>query len=569
MKHNEKIKHRTLAGLSLMVMIGCAEDIKPNDMNMNMNMNTDLGGPEITITEKAGDVTEAQINASGNDAWVYLDLESKKQVTTMTPDSDSGWDLAFKRVKVKTNSGISGTGDVKVARLSETDFGTLTDAPTSGYVQDSEDSDDADTDPDYAFYTPSTWYDYSGPPDHTITPGAYTYIVKTVEGNFYKLRFTDYYDAAGTSGYPKIEWAPVTKPSGMLTEDRAILINASERGTWIYVDLIDGAIRTVMDPKNSSDWDIAISRTQIQTNSGTSGNAMAGALAVEQGKTWDETEKSPTIGFARDSMMPLPGPPGSGEYSGNAVLNTWYNYDPITHEVSAKDQLFLVRTAEGDYVKFKILSYDGDGTYTVKAKSIERDPKTHTTIIDASDREVFTHFNFESNSVSETSMDTKSDLGWDIAIQRTKMRTNSGTSGTGKGGALESESADLNAIATVPAGDGCYLASMNHTCDCGYSKSECEQMMGAWTPQCNCPTKFVEDAELPIPGPPGSGTYSGNAVLAEWYNYNHMTHQVSPNETAFIVRTAHGDFVKMKVTNWDDGKLTVDWVYAGPGHSNF
>ena len=549
-------------------MAACANDISPMDMNMNMNMNMNVpGNTEITITEKAGQLVSTTVDASSNDAWIYLDMESKMQVSPMVPQDSLEWDLGFQRFKVKTNSGISGKGNMEVAKLSGIDFDSLETAPVAGYTIDATDSDDMDKDPDYAFLGPSSWYNYDGA-THQLTPNDYVYVIKTVEGNYYKLKFTNYYDMAGTSGYPSFDWAPIQKPSGMTTSDLEFVVDATEQNTWIYVDLLDGATVDVTTPKMSTQWDIAISRTKIQSNSGTSGNGLSGAFALATGKTWSEVENSPTVGFVTDEMLPLPGPPGSGEYSGNAELNTWYNYDPMTHVVSVKEQIFLVRTAEGEYVKFQITNY-ADGKYNLKSKRVTRSPQVHTTTIEANDSASYLFLSFESGNLVNTPMNPTMSDSWDLAVSRTKMQTNSGSSGSGKGGALAPDAASLDAIDSVPAGDGCYLAAQNHTCDCEVSKTECMQMSGAWTPQCNCPTQFVEDEILPVPGPPGSGTYSGNSVLAAWYDYNHMTHQTSPKDTAYVVRTARGDYAKIKVTNYSNGSLTLDWAYAGPGNSSF
>ena len=38
--------------------------------------------------------------------------------------------------------------------------------------------------------------------------------------------------------------------------------------------------------------------------------------------------------YAADAMLPVPGPPGSGEYSGSPTLAAWYDYDATTHAVT-------------------------------------------------------------------------------------------------------------------------------------------------------------------------------------------------------------------------------------------
>ena len=91
---------------------------------------------------------------------------------------------------------------------------------------------------------------------------------------------------------------------------------------------------------------------------------LAGAL--DTGSTdWDALDACPTDGYQVDAMLPVAGPPGSGEYSGNPAFAEWFDYDAATHAVSSKQHAYCVRTAEGDYAKFMVVSYAG-GTWSVR-----------------------------------------------------------------------------------------------------------------------------------------------------------------------------------------------------------
>lgn len=50
------------------------------------------------------------------------------------------------------------------------------------------------------------WYDYDFM-THVLTPKPVVYVVRTVEGNAFKLEVQGYYDEAGTSGIFTIRWA--------------------------------------------------------------------------------------------------------------------------------------------------------------------------------------------------------------------------------------------------------------------------------------------------------------------------------------------------------------------------
>jgi hypothetical protein len=44
---------------------------------------------------------------------------------------------------------------------------------------------------------------------HVLTPRKLVYVVRGANGRYYKLEMLEYYDAAGTAGYPTFRWAPL------------------------------------------------------------------------------------------------------------------------------------------------------------------------------------------------------------------------------------------------------------------------------------------------------------------------------------------------------------------------
>jgi hypothetical protein len=79
---------------------------------------------------------------------------------------------------------------------------------------------------------------------------------------------------------------------------------------------------------------------------------------------------------------------------------------------------------------------------------------------------------------------------------------------------------------------------------------------------------FTADAMISVPDPPGSGEFSGNAVLSAWYDYDETTRVFTPKNTVFVIRTADG-FVKIEIASFADGIYDIDWVYSGVGVSEF
>lgn len=78
-----------------------------------------------------------------------------------------------------------------------------------------------------------------------------------------------------------------------------------------------------------------------------------------------------------------------------------------------------------------------------------------TVVIDATSYTDYVYFSFEQGKVVKTAKyddeAIKKDQSWDLGLHRYEFRTNSGTSGSGKGGAYETSETNINASIPVPA----------------------------------------------------------------------------------------------------------------------
>lgn len=196
-----------------LVLSACAEDLETND---------DGDGENLLDTEtqtKADGVRETTVNASVADKYRHFDLDEDVAVKADSAD----WDLAFSRFKIKTNGGDSGDGDVVVAKLAAADFEALTRAPDSGYLEDSDavSSKSEGGDPNYAFLGPEPWYEYNGS-NHQLSPADAVYVLRSTQGEFFKIKLLNYYDKAGTAGHLAFAWAKIEAP--------AEAVKAEERG---------------------------------------------------------------------------------------------------------------------------------------------------------------------------------------------------------------------------------------------------------------------------------------------------------------------------------------------------
>jgi hypothetical protein len=298
---------------------------------------------------------ELQVNAESSTGWVYLQA-GKGVVQVSTPESSLEWDVAVRRTQLRTNGGVSGAG-VGGARIAEADgFAAVQRALTVGYALDAQQPvagppGSGSTAP--ANPTLNDWYDYDVN-THVVTPKKRVFLVRTAKGDYARLRIHSY-----ASGKYSVLFTPVP----VQAETVQLTVDASDSAKTVGVRLSQGTMAALTGAADSP-WDISFKRTWLQTNSGTSGSGQAGALATGAAELAEVTRAAEGP-YTVDTMMPVAGPPGSGEASGNAVLNDWYDYDQTTHVVTPKARVFLVKTVEGAFAKVRILSYTG-GTFTLE-----------------------------------------------------------------------------------------------------------------------------------------------------------------------------------------------------------
>ena len=71
--------------------------------------------------------------------------------------------------------------------------------------------------------------------------------------------------------------------------------------------------------------------------------------------------------------------------------------------------------------------------------------------LDASDQQKWVYFSFEKGVVEVADPQTSND--WDLAFNRYHVRTNSGTSGKGQGGAYKTDKTDFDAVTIAPTAE--------------------------------------------------------------------------------------------------------------------
>lgn len=139
-------------------------------------------------------------------------------------------------------------------------------------------------------------------------------------------------------------------------------LSGSADNPYVYVDLVAGT-RVDLDDVTaltSDAWDIALKRSSLRVNGGDSGTG-GRELAVVQGASLDVVTAAPTSGYATDDfadedceLQIIPG----GEP--RSAFGEWYDYDPATHVVTPKEEVYVVKRDDGATVAIRFPTYYGD-----------------------------------------------------------------------------------------------------------------------------------------------------------------------------------------------------------------
>jgi hypothetical protein len=145
-------------------------------------------------------------------------------------------------------------------------------------------------------------------------------------------------------------------------------VNASSSSVWKYFSLSTGDTIQVSNPDSSLAWDLAFQRYRIKTNGGKSGIGTGGAYkSGKKGQAgFDSLQVVPDgIAFGADDTVSVNVAPGQYvKYVMNTILYDWYDLINGGQTLVTKDDVFIIKTADGKYAKFWMLNY-----YSAEAKS--------------------------------------------------------------------------------------------------------------------------------------------------------------------------------------------------------
>lgn len=131
-------------------------------------------------------------------------------------------------------------------------------------------------------------------------------------------------------------------------------VNAADSMSWVYVQLSSGKEVMPLDPQSSTEWDLALQRYQIKVNGGINGKGGV-EVALVTGTAFSALTTAPASGYVTDQADSADEDPDP-DYA-FTQRGTWYSYNVMTHVLTAKDQVYVVRGTTGAYYKLQLTGY--------------------------------------------------------------------------------------------------------------------------------------------------------------------------------------------------------------------
>ncbi|MEZ4648009.1 MAG: HmuY family protein [Candidatus Eisenbacteria bacterium] len=326
---NRKLMLTLPALVALAAFVGCSDD------------DDKVTDPPVTgFTE--GTVADGSVFVTSIDGSNYDDFSgfsfANSTITHAIDVAETSWDLAFRREDITSSSAVEG------ARLSGMEFGNVGPSDVPG------DSDQAWQSGGIA-YAIDDWYSYA---DQMVTMTKYVYSMKDASGEHWvKFRVDAVVGATGPGNMGSVEISYFYQDTANSLDLDGTIQTATivvGDGTGFF-DFSTGQQVTPANPSSSNDWDIAFNRFTLSLNGGASGNGECAAFYA-----YTELPTDPT---AIEDFLAQPEFAQTFPDTYGSALSEWYNYNGATHELTPKDEVYLIKSG-GKVYKVELESYYGD-----------------------------------------------------------------------------------------------------------------------------------------------------------------------------------------------------------------
>lgn len=163
---------------------------------------------------------------------------------------------------------------------------------------------------------------------------------------------------------------PPEVPTNMLGT-RYGVINASSEKDWTYFDFSRGKEVRIHD-QSSLEWDLAFRRGKVISNGGAT-NKFGKAGLLDLGEVeFDTVSEAPLNDYVLDSS--------TRTETENPVLLKWYKYNYLSHKLSARRNVYAVRTADNKFAKMQFISFycDNKEAGCIKIRYVYQDKGTNS-----------------------------------------------------------------------------------------------------------------------------------------------------------------------------------------------
>src|ERR671925_1027166 len=150
----------------------------------------------------------------------------------------------------------------------------------------------------------------------------------------------------------------ITPPKPVEVGDRLVgpmfyTLEARASEQWTFFDFSRGSVVEVPH-QFGIEWDLAFQRHKILANGGATNPKGRGAILNLGEVMFDEVLEAPAEGYLEDTIASITPETITTE---NLAIKAWYHYNFLTHVLRPKPNVYVIRTADGNYAKLRLVSY--------------------------------------------------------------------------------------------------------------------------------------------------------------------------------------------------------------------
>ncbi|MEE9165636.1 MAG: HmuY family protein [Nitrospinota bacterium] len=138
-----------------------------------------------------------------------------------------------------------------------------------------------------------------------------------------------------------------------VTDTVIYTFEATDTDSWVFFDFSRGSvISNIASPREPKGWDLAFSRAKIASNGGDTSKKGQVSVAKLETTDFDSVTQVPE----NEKFIKNISPPSVPD-TNNANLEKWYKYSFWDHYLKSHKNVFIIKTAEGNYAKMQVINF--------------------------------------------------------------------------------------------------------------------------------------------------------------------------------------------------------------------